>query len=66
MKTILILGILLMTFAVYLHCTQLKDYDKENSNPDIDYGPTWLLRDSLQAIEASRKDTSKTMDETKK
>lgn len=45
--------IILLAFAIYLHCSNLKDYDEDTSAP-FDTGPVWL-RDTIPAVREAGK-----------
>jgi len=45
-----------LTVAIYLHCTQLKNYDKETDSAPFDTGAVWpVLRDTIPAVNEAGK-----------
>lgn len=42
----------LLALAIYLHTTQLKDYDTPENIFVTDYGPTWLVQNPELYTEA--------------
>jgi len=48
--------IILLTVAIYLHCTQLKTYNEKDDNPTFDTGAVWpVLRDTIPAVNEAGK-----------
>lgn len=62
---LLVAALALLTWAIYLHVTQLDDYYEKDDIINTDYSPTWLVQNPKLYTEAPGK-IHEAMDEAKK